>query len=122
MGRMTKEIRARKDHIIHMMCATARHNGKEADFLNMIYFAERLHRLETTLSRLAEDECNYPVYDSAKQERIEKLAERLIRETLGCDCYTQRDPRGYCIRMYLVDDEGHKWFNTWDGETAGLAW
>jgi len=119
---LTKAARARKDQIIRMMCSTARHNGKDDDFLRMIYFAERLHRLETTLSRLAEDECNYPVYDEAKQERIEKLAEKLVAEKLGCKCFTQRDPRGYAIRMHLVDDEGRKWFNTWDGETTGLAW
>lgn len=119
---MTKADRIRKENIITAMCATAQANGKPADRLRMIDFANRLHRLETTLSRLAEDECNYPVYDEAKQNRIEKLAERLIRETLGCDCYTQRDPRGYCIRMYLIDEFGRKWFNTWDGETTGLAW
>ena len=113
---------ARKRDIINAMCATAERNGKSLKWYEMEAFANRLHRLEATLSRLAEDECNYPVYDEAKQERIEKLAEKLIRETIGCNCYTQRDPRGYCIRMYLVDDEGRKWFNTWDGETTGLAW
>lgn len=119
---MTKETRRRKEQIVHMMCSTARHNGKDDDYLNMIYFAERLHRLETTLERLAEDQCCRENYDSAKQDRIEKLAEKLIKENLGCRCYTQRDPRGFAIRMYLVDDEGKKWFNTWDGETTGLAW
>jgi len=119
---MTKEAYERKRRIINVMCATAEHNGKSSNWYDMLAFANRLHRLETTLSRLAEDECNYPVYDSAKQERIEKLAERLIRETLGCKCYTQRDPRGFAIRMYLVDEKGRKWFNTWDGETTGLAW
>ena len=119
---MTKDERKRKYDIINKMCSTARHNGKDDDYLRMISFAERLHRLETTLTRLAEDECNYPEYDWKKQDRIEKLAEKLIAEKLGCKCFTQRDPRGYAIRMYLVDDEGKKWFNTWDGETTGLAW
>lgn len=119
---MTKRDREHKYRVIKAMCSTARAHGKNDDMLDMINFAERLHRLETTLHRLAEDECNYPVYDEAKQERIEKLAERLIKETLGCDCYTQRDPRGFCIRMYLVGDNGMKWVNTWDGETSGLDW
>jgi len=112
----------RKRNIINAMCATAEHNGKPSDWYTIRSLANRLHRLETTLSRLAEDECNYPIYDEAKQKRIEKLAERLVRENLGCNVYTQRDPRGYCIRMYLVDEDGRKWFNTWDGETTGLAW
>lgn len=112
----------RKESIIRNMYYTAVANGIKTTLDDMNRVAERLHRLETTLSRLAEDECNYPVYDSAKQERIEKLAERIIAERIGCKCYTQRDPRGYCIRMYLQDKEGHKWFNTWDGATTGLAW
>ena len=119
---LTKKARENKDRIVRMMCSTARHNGKDDDLLKMIYFAERLHRLESTLSRLAEDQCCYSTYDEKKQDRIEKLAEKLIKETLGCKCYTQRDPRGFCIRMHLVDDEGRKWYNTWDGETTGLAW
>lgn len=119
---MTKADYERKRNIVRAMCATAKANGKPDNWFDIQALAERLHRLEATLSRLAEDECNYPVYDSAKQERIEKLAEKLIRENLGCNCYTQRDPRGYAIRMYLVDEEGRKWFNTWDGETTGLAW
>lgn len=80
-----------------------------------------MHRLEATLTRLAEDECNYPKYDAAKQERIEKLAEKLITENIGCDCYTQRDPRGFCIRMYLTESDGTPWYNTW-GKDVGLNW
>lgn len=121
---MTKEemrIR-RKYRIIDFMRSTARHNGKELSYSEAVAFANRLHRLEATLSRLAEDQCNRPVYDEAKQERIENLAERLITETLGCKCYTQRDPRGFAIRMYLVDEDGNKYFNSWDGETTGLDW
>ena len=119
---LTKEAMRRKDRIITMMCSTAEANGKDGGRLAMIYFAERLHRLESTLSRLAEDQCCCENYDWKKQERIEKLAEKLITDTLGCKCYTQRDPRGYCIRMYLVDENGRKWHNSWDGETTGLAW
>ena len=105
-----------------MMMSTARYHGKFPDYLDMIYFAERLHRLESTLSRLAEEQCCKPEYDWKKQRRIEKLAEDLITDKIGCRCFTQRDPRGYAIRMYLVDEDGQKWCNTWDGETTGLAW
>ena len=117
-----ERLRERKQMVVRFMCATAKQNGKPHDEKTMNALANRLHRLETTLSRLAEDECNYPVYDEAKQERIEKLAEKLITENIGCKCYTQRDPRGFAIRMYLVDEEGRKWFNSWDGETTGLNW
>lgn len=114
---MTHEDFRRRDQIVSEMLRTAKENGKEFTFTEMMDFAKRLHRLEATLSRLAEDECCYPNYDSKKQERIENLAEKLITETIGCKCYTQRDPRGYCIRMYL-----NGWHNSWDGETTGLAW
>lgn len=119
---MTREEYRRREAIIGHMLTTARRNGKETNWLMMSQIADRLHRVETTLSRLAEDECNYSTYDKRKQESREKFAEDLISKEIGCKCYTQRDPRGYCIRMYLVDENGNKWFNTWDGETTGLAW
>lgn len=119
---MTKADYRNMDTVIGKMCETARHNGKDAEFLGMYDFAKRLHRIETTLQRLAEDECCLPNYDEAKQERLEKLAVKLVRETLGCECDTNRDPRGFAIRMHLVNENGTKWCNTWDGETSGLNW
>lgn len=117
-----QDRRASKITIINMMRATASHNGNPVTDFEAL--ANRLHRLETTLGRLAEIGCcrDMSAFEEAKQERLENLAERLVRENLGCDCYTQRDPRGYAIRMYLTDEEGNKWFNMWDGETTGLAW
>lgn len=111
-----------KRKIVSAMCATAESNGNDLKWYEMEAVADRLHRIETTLSRLAEEQCSFPEYDEAKQERLEKLALKIIDETIGCEAYTQRDPRGFCIRMKLIDYEGNKWFNTWDGETTGLAW
>ena len=119
---MTKQQVENKAMVIHYMLATAEHNGKRTSYLEMVGLANRLHRLEATLSRLAEDQCCCESYDSAKQERLENLAEKLIRENIGCECYTQRDPRGLIIRMYLTDENGNKWFNSCDGETSGLNW
>jgi hypothetical protein len=119
---MTKQGRANRDRFISMLMSTATHHGKEIEYTQARNIADWLHRCETTLSRLAEDECNYPKYDEAKQERTEKRVEETIAETIGCKCYTQRDPRGYCIRLYLVNDQGMPWFNTWDGETSGCNW
>ena len=117
---MTKADKARKSRVVNNMIDTAIHYGKPTSGIPAL--ANRLHRLEATLSRLAEDEACYPTYDAAKQERIEKLAEYLVTENIGCRCYTQRDPRGYCIRMYLVNAEGKPVSNSWDGETTCLAW
>jgi len=119
---MTKKDFESKQRIVSAMCATADKNGIHSTWYEMEAVAKRLHRLEATLSRLAEEESCEPSYDEAKQERIEKLAEKVIRDNIGCRCYTQRDPRGYCIRMYLVDENGNVFTNIWDGETTGLAW
>ena len=119
---MTRRDLENKNAVIRFMAATALANGKPGKITDFVRLAERLHRLEATLSRLAEDECNYPVYDAEKQERIEKLAKKLIASQIGCECYTQRDPRGYCIRMYLQDETGRPWFNNFDGETTCLNW
>lgn len=119
---MNKADAERKRQVIRMMSATAGRNGKNDNWYHIEAVANRLHRLEVRLGHLAEDECNYPEYDEAKQERLEKLAEKIIAEEIGCKCYTQRDPRGYAIRMYLTDETGAKWYNSWDGETTGLNW
>jgi len=119
---MTNQEYKRRGLVVRFMVATAAANGKNADYLHIFDLAKRLHRLESTLSRLACDQCNYPVYDAAKQSRLEALAVRLISDNIGCKCYTQRDPRGFCIRLYLQDEDGRPWFNSWDGETTGLNW
>lgn len=111
-----------KSRVIRWMCSTAIRNGRPHTFYSMTDVADRLHKIETTLSRLAEEECEYEHYDSVKQESREKKALEIITKEIGCKAYTQRDPRGYCIRMYLVDDNGDPVYNSWDGETTGLAW
>lgn len=123
---MTKQQWKNKDRFVSMLASTARFYGNEMDYFEAMDFANWLHRCEATLSRLAEYECgdegDYRKYDEAKQERYESRVEKAIAETIGCKCYTQRDPRGYCIRLYLVNDEGTPWSNTWDGETSGCNW
>lgn len=119
---MTQQQLRNKDIFVSMCISTATHHGKELGYLEALDFANWLHRCETTLSRLAEDECNYPKYDEAKQERTEARVEKAIAERIGCKCYTQRDPRGYCIRLYLVDADGMRFTNSWDGETAACNW
>lgn len=112
----------RKMHVIDHMYATAVLNGKDTSYEKVVKVADRLHRIETTLGRLAEDQSNSPEYNEAKQERLEKLAKKILAKEIGCKCFTQRDPRGYCIRMYLTDRYGRAFYNTFDGETTGLAW
>ena len=119
---MTKQQLVNRDKFISRLMDTAAHHGKELHYLEAINFADWLHRCETTLSRLATDECETDKYDFKKQERTEKRVEEAIAERIGCKCYTQRDPRGFCIRLYLVNDQGMIWANSWDGETSGCNW
>lgn len=119
---MTQKQLRNKNMFVNLLMSTATHHGKELSYPEAIDFANWLHRCEATLSRLAEDQCNYPTYDEKKQVRYEARVEKAIAERVGCKCYTQRDPRGFTIRLYLVDADGRKWFNTLDGETSGCNW
>lgn len=119
---MTKEETRSRAAVVRAMYETAKRNGKNPDFIEIYNTATRLHRLEVTLERLAVDECCSEEYDAEKQARLEQLAARIISEKIGAKCYTQRDPRGHAIRMYLIDKDGHPFVNSWDGETAALAW
>ena len=123
---MTRESLIRRERFTHYMIATAEKNGKDVDFLEMLNFSDWLHRCEVTLSRLAEQQCCDPYFEGSKaqqkQERTENRVEKAIKEKIGCNCYTQRDPRGCMIRLYLVDYEGKKAFNNFDGETCCINW
>lgn len=119
---MTKQQLENRDRFINRLLSTAEHNGKKLGYLDAIKFADWLHRNESTLNRIAIEQCTSNNYDAVKQERIEKRVVNAIAETIGCKCYTQRDPRGFAIRLYLVDEDGCKWFNGFDGETSGCNW
>ncbi len=100
----------------------------------------QLHRWEKTLTRLSENQCNgWPawvngqlVYDwdedqSAKElaqaERIEKRVTRLVESHPGVTVDFQGDPRGGAIRLHLpADADGHKQYNSWDGESWVIDW
>ena len=126
---MTKEQTKNKERFISAILAAARANGKELDYAGAVRAAEYIHRNETTLSRLAEMGCDSRFYNlywgngvNRKQERTEQRIEKYIRKTIGCNCYTQRDPRGYCVRLYLKMQETGNFYNSWDGETSAANW
>ncbi len=101
-----------------------------------------LHRAETTLTRLNENECNgWPtwrngqmVYDwneaqykkeAAQAERIAQRIARLVADTSGGRVTVEfgGDPRGCAIHLHLpADADGHKVYNSWDGESWVLDW
>lgn len=121
---MTKEQQANKNKYVQALQAIAEENGKTLDILQAIKAAEYIHRAETSLSNLANMECgdereyNYFMrYYKDKRERTEKRVEKYIRDTIGAECYTQRDPRGFCVRIYTK-----KYWNVFDGETMAANW
>ena len=126
---MTKEQIKNKELFVSAILAAANANGKELSYIQAVGVAEYIHRNEATLSRLAEMECDGYFYNlywkdgvNPKQERTEQRIEKYIRETIGCKVHTQRDPRGYCIRLYLKMPETNNFYNTWDGETSAANW
>jgi hypothetical protein len=113
---------------------TGRHTDEMRTVLN------RLHRYETTLQRINENDCNghprmktecrdgkmyrFEVEDQKWAERDAKK-EKSIREKVtallkpyNIEVRFNGDPRGGAIRMLLPDHSS----NGWDGETWGIYW
>ena len=100
----------------------------------------QLHRYETTLQRINENDCNghprtkteyrdgkkyrFEVEDQewaardAKKEASIQGKVRALLEPLGIQVQFNGDPRGGAIRMLLPDHTS----NGWDGETWGIYW
>lgn len=126
---MTKQQIKNKERFVSAILAYANAHEKELDYLEAVAAAEYIHRNETTLSRLAEMECDSYYYNlywkdgvNPKQERTEKRMEKYIRETIGCNVRFDRDPRGFAIKLYLKCPETNYYWNVWDGETTGANW
>lgn len=126
---MTKQQIKNKERFAKAILKTAQANGKKMTYPQALGAAEYIHRVEATLSRLAEMECDgywYNVYWKngvyPKQERAEARILKYIRENIGCNCFTQRDPRGFCVRLHLKNEATGYFCNTWDGETSGANW
>lgn len=118
---MTKKDLINQNQVVHaMMCAAAENNRGPVFYEEMLKVAKRLHRIETTLRRLAIMQCSdrrFGQAEKARFQRLEALALRIFHEATGCDCHCQNDPRGAIIRMHLP-----KFYNSWDGETTILNW
>lgn len=107
---------------------------------NIRALLDTLHRYETTLQRINENDCNghprmksemrdgkmyrFEVEDEAwaardaKKEASIQSKVRALLEPLGIQVRFNGDPRGGAIRMLLPDQAS----NNWDGETWGIYW
>jgi hypothetical protein len=99
----------------------------------------QLHRWESTLNRLNENECNgWPTWyngrmilgwnqeqadkEQAMAERIQARVTRFV-ESRGLTVNFNGDPRGCAIRLLLpADENGHRVHNSWDGESWVIDW
>ena len=84
---------------------------------------------EHRLNKLAEMECSSEYYNklwkdgcNPYQEKLENDIIDYIKRNIGCECYTQRDPRGIAVRLYLNIPENNYYCNCFDGETSGITW
>lgn len=101
---------------------------------------DKLHRYETTLHRIAENDCNghprmktefrngkvyrfaeedaaWAARDAKKKASIQSRVVELLKP-YGIDVKFNGDPRGGAIRMLLPDHSS----NGWDGESWGIYW
>ena len=84
---MTKQDARNKEMVTNAIMKYMNANGKAATLLDEIKIAEYIHRAESTLSRLAEMECDsyfYGIYwkdgVNPKQERAEERIEKYISD------------------------------------------
>ncbi len=100
----------------------------------------KLHRYETTLHRIAENDCNghprmkieyrdgkmyrfeeedlkWAERDAKKESSIQKKVVELLKP-YGIEVRFNGDPRGGSIRMLMPDHSS----NGWDNETWGIYW
>ena len=80
---------------------------------------DSLHRYETTLHRLAEQDCNYGLTEKEekKETNIKKKVEAIAFQ-LGFEVKFNGDPRGGAIRLLIPSGKS----NNLDGETWGIYW
>lgn len=122
---MTKAELARRNLVVKMATHTAIKNGIKTDTYEMGKTIDRLHKFEPALQRFADHNCSDREFNAEDKRKWEKKIEtvvRIVKEKIGCNAYVCTDPRGAMIRMFLVDEDGRKWFNSMDGETTCFNW
>ena len=126
---MTKKQKENRMIIAEKVMQFANAHGKEMDMVQALNVVDYIHRYETTLSRINEIECDEYWYKRLwkngvypKQERAEERIEKYVRETIGCEVETNRDPRGFAVKLKIKCSENNSFFNVWDGESTGMDW
>lgn len=126
---MTKQDLRNKEIFKQHLATIMRLNKKPCseEILNKIckYLVTQEHKLNH-IACMRDDETYYKMFwkngINSKQEHLEKLTLAYIEKYIGCKAYTQRDPRGMMIRLYLNIPETNYFHNNFDGETSGVSW
>jgi len=129
MAKYTKEqIRQYDETIAHLLKKVNEH-GLPYTYTHVQQDVKWLHRQETTLHRIAENQCNgyfsaagvhmkfQEAADLKKQERIEGRVRDLLA-LYHVPVRFEGDPRGGTIRMIF----GDRISNNWGGEDWGIYW
>lgn len=136
----TKYQREQRTGTLLVLSGCAREAGRDISQAEISADLDTLHRAETTLSRVNENECDgwpkmvretrdgrkyeYAVTDDAWQardQRTEARAQAQVREICekyGIPVRFDGDPRGGAVRLVLPDGRS----NGWDNETWGIYW
>jgi hypothetical protein len=136
----TKQQREQKSRTYNTFCAESVWFDALGGYVEKTRLLDRLHRYETTLSRINENDANghprpvkevrdgkwyeydvedqeWAARDATKEARIQDKI-RAIAVQLGFAVQFNGDPRGGAIRFVLPSGAS----NNFDGETWGIYW
>jgi len=126
---MTKENKQNYDNFNRALMRFLQSVGKDESLSNAKRISRYLATREGQLKRLAVMQCDGKFYNkywkngvNPEQEHLEALTLAFIKKNIGCDAYTQRDPRGMMVRLQLKTPATHNYYNNFDGETSGVDW
>lgn len=126
---MTKESKQARDVFETKLAIVCKLNNKPATISDIKKLTRYLTMQENRLQRLANMSCDSKCHAkywkngvNPEQEKLEQLTLKYIKKYIGCEAYTQRDPRGMIIRLYLNVPATNYFHNNFDGETSGVNW
>jgi hypothetical protein len=85
----------------------------ETKHLGPVELCKKLHRMEVSASRMAEEMCNLDADHDAALDRIEKRVNDLLGG--GPQVFINTDPRGYALKISTEDAKGLDIHKDWGG-------
>ena len=115
----TKEQIREKEATIKALSEDAAQNHTSLPYSHIVVMIDRLHRHETTLSRIYTTMCNRELtqQEITKKNNTEDAVKNIAR-ALCIPVYFNQDPRGGAIRFILSSGRS----NNMGGEDWGIYW